>query len=73
MQVIIGVCHQSSHGYDQCAEVLGTSGMVATGNVYPNENEEYFKQKMNEDCEWVFDDCMEEEDIQILRLQNMYQ
>lgn len=32
----IDVCRQSSYGYDQRAEVLGTKGMIATDNVYPN-------------------------------------
>merc|ERR1712224_964085 len=33
---VIDVCRQSSYGYDQRAEVLGTKGMIATDNVYPN-------------------------------------
>lgn len=33
---MIDVCRQSSYGYDQRAEVLGTGGMIATDNVYPN-------------------------------------
>ena len=33
---MIDVCRQSSFGYDQRAEVLGTKGMVLTDNVYPN-------------------------------------
>lgn len=36
VQAIVDVCRQSSYGYDQRAEVLGTSGMIATDNVYPN-------------------------------------
>jgi len=32
----IDVCRQSSYGYDQRAEVLGTKGMIATENMYPN-------------------------------------
>jgi len=32
----IDVCRQSSFGYDQRAEVLGTQGMIQTDNVYPN-------------------------------------
>lgn len=36
VQAIIDVCRQSSYGYDQRAEVLGTKGMVQTDNVYPN-------------------------------------
>ncbi|GMH96008.1 hypothetical protein TrVE_jg11009 [Triparma verrucosa] len=33
---MIDVCRQSSYGYDQRAEVLGTGGMVMTENVYPS-------------------------------------
>lgn len=33
---MIDVCRQSSFGYDQRAEVLGTEGMIQTDNVYPN-------------------------------------
>jgi hypothetical protein len=33
---MVDVCRQSSYGYDQRAEVLGTKGMIATDNVYPN-------------------------------------
>jgi len=36
VQAMIDVCRQSSYGYDQRAEVLGTQGMIATDNVYPN-------------------------------------
>ena len=36
VQAMIDVCRQSSYGYDQRAEVLGTAGMIATDNVYPN-------------------------------------
>jgi len=36
MTAVIDVCRQSSYGYDQRAEVLGTKGMIATDNVYPN-------------------------------------
>jgi len=36
VQAMIDVCRQSSYGYDQRAEVLGSSGMIATDNVYPN-------------------------------------
>lgn len=32
----IDVCRQSSYGYDQRAEVLGTKGMIETDNVYPS-------------------------------------
>ncbi|CAB9521648.1 dihydrodiol dehydrogenase [Seminavis robusta] len=33
---MIDVCRQSSFGYDQRAEVLGTQVMIQTDNVYPN-------------------------------------
>jgi len=36
VQAMVDVCRQSSFGYDQRAEVLGTSGMIQTDNVYPN-------------------------------------
>jgi len=36
VQAMIDVCRQSSYGYDQRAEVLGSKGMIATDNVYPN-------------------------------------
>lgn len=36
VQALIDVCRQSSYGYDQRAEVLGSKGMIATDNVYPN-------------------------------------
>lgn len=36
VQAIVDVCRQSSYGYDQRAEVLGTLGMIQTDNVYPN-------------------------------------
>mmetsp|Transcript_7315 Transcript_7315/g.12027 ORF Transcript_7315/g.12027 Transcript_7315/m.12027 type:complete len:442 (-) Transcript_7315:116-1441(-) len=36
VSAMVDVCRQSSYGYDQRAEVLGTSGMIATDNVYPN-------------------------------------
>jgi len=36
VQAMVDVCRQSSYGYDQRAEVLGTKGMIATDNVYPN-------------------------------------
>ena len=35
MMATIDVCRQSSYGYDQRAEVLGTEGMIHTDNVYP--------------------------------------
>jgi len=33
---MIDVCRQSSYGYDQRAELLGTGGMVLTENMYPS-------------------------------------
>jgi myo-inositol 2-dehydrogenase/D-chiro-inositol 1-dehydrogenase len=36
VMAMIDVCRQSSFGYDQRAEVLGTKGMIQTDNVYPN-------------------------------------
>lgn len=36
VQAMVDVCRQSSYGYDQRAEVLGTQGMIQTDNVYPN-------------------------------------
>ena len=47
VNAMVDVCRQSSYGYDQRAEVLGTSGMIATDNVYPNtakifKNGEYY-------------------------------
>mmetsp|Transcript_13789 Transcript_13789/g.19722 ORF Transcript_13789/g.19722 Transcript_13789/m.19722 type:complete len:431 (+) Transcript_13789:69-1361(+) len=44
VQAMIDVCRQSSYGYDQRAEVLGTSGMIATDNVYPNTAKIYKNQ-----------------------------
>jgi len=43
VQAMIDVCRQSSFGYDQRAEVLGTQGMVQTDNVYPNTAKIYKK------------------------------
>jgi len=36
VNAMVDVCRQSGYGYDQRAEVLGTGGMIATDNVYPN-------------------------------------
>ena len=36
LTAMIDVSRQSSFGYDQRAEVLGTEGMIQTDNVYPN-------------------------------------
>jgi len=43
VQAMIDVCRQSSFGYDQRAEVLGTEGMIQTDNVYPNTAKIYKK------------------------------
>lgn len=43
VQAMIDVCRQSSFGYDQRAEVLGTKGMIQTDNVYPNTAKIYKK------------------------------
>merc|ERR1719424_168462 len=43
VSAMIDVCRQSSFGYDQRAEVLGTEGMVQTDNVYPNTAKIYKK------------------------------
>ena len=48
VQAMIDVCRQSSYGYDQRAEVLGTGGMIATDNVYPNTAKIYKNGKT--DC-----------------------
>ncbi len=47
VQAMIDVCRQSSYGYDQRAEVLGTGGMIATDNVYPNTAKIYKNGKTN--------------------------
>lgn len=44
VQAMVDVCRQSSYGYDQRAEVLGTTGMIATDNVYPNTAKIYKTQ-----------------------------
>jgi len=44
VQAMVDVCRQSSYGYDQRAEVLGSSGMIATDNVYPNTAKIYKTQ-----------------------------
>lgn len=46
VQAMIDVCRQSSFGYDQRAEVLGTSGMIQTDNVYPNTAKIYKPGKL---------------------------
>jgi len=44
VQAMVDVCRQSSYGYDQRAEVLGSAGMIATDNVYPNTAKIYKTQ-----------------------------
>lgn len=41
VQAMIDVTRQSSFGYDQRAEVLGTEGMIVTDNLYPNTAKMY--------------------------------
>jgi len=43
VSAMVDVCRQSSYGYDQRAEVLGTNGMITTDNVYPNTAKLYKK------------------------------
>eukprot|EP00529_Nitzschia_sp_RCC80_P023254 CAMPEP_0113481606 /NCGR_PEP_ID=MMETSP0014_2-20120614/22495_1 /TAXON_ID=2857 /ORGANISM="Nitzschia sp." /LENGTH=462 /DNA_ID=CAMNT_0000375107 /DNA_START=163 /DNA_END=1551 /DNA_ORIENTATION=- /assembly_acc=CAM_ASM_000159 len=54
VQAMIDVCRQSSFGYDQRAEVLGTSGMIQTDNVYPN-TAKIFKQDYTGNADMPFD------------------
>jgi myo-inositol 2-dehydrogenase/D-chiro-inositol 1-dehydrogenase len=35
-EATIDVCRQAPYGYDQRAEVLGTTAMIQTDNSYPN-------------------------------------
>lgn len=46
VNAMVDVCRQSSYGYDQRAEVLGTAGMIATDNVYPNTAKIYRKGEL---------------------------
>jgi len=54
VQAMIDVCRQSSFGYDQRAEVLGTKGMIQTDNVYPNTAKIY-KQDYTGNADMPFD------------------
>ncbi len=54
IQAMIDVCRQSSYGYDQRAEVLGTKGMIATDNVYPN-TAKIFKTDFTGNADMPFD------------------
>lgn len=51
---MVDVCRQSSYGYDQRAEVLGTKGMIATDNVYPNTAKIY-KEDYTGNADMPFD------------------
>ena len=53
VQAMIDVCRQSSYGYDQRAEVLGTGGMIATDNVYPNTAKIYKNGKKIDSCIYI--------------------
>jgi len=54
VNAMVDVCRQSSYGYDQRAEVLGTAGMIATDNVYPNTAKIY-KQDYTGNADMPFD------------------
>jgi len=54
VQAMIDVCRQSSFGYDQRAEVLGTEGMIQTDNVYPN-TARIFKPNFTGNADMPFD------------------
>ncbi|KAL3911343.1 MAG: hypothetical protein SGILL_007317, partial [Bacillariaceae sp.] len=54
VQAMIDVCRQSSFGYDQRAEVLGTKGMIQTDNVYPN-TAKIFKEDYTGNADMPFD------------------
>jgi myo-inositol 2-dehydrogenase / D-chiro-inositol 1-dehydrogenase len=54
VQAMIDVCRQSSFGYDQRAEVLGTEGMIQTDNVYPN-TAKIFKSHFTGNADMPFD------------------
>merc|ERR1719424_486633 len=54
VSAMIDVCRQSSFGYDQRAEVLGTEGMILTDNVYPNTAKIY-RQDYTGNADMPFD------------------
>ncbi|KAL3904108.1 MAG: hypothetical protein SGILL_010194 [Bacillariaceae sp.] len=54
VQAMIDVCRQSSFGYDQRAEVLGTKGMIQTDNVYPN-TAKIFREDYTGNADMPFD------------------
>lgn len=53
VNAMVDVCRQSSYGYDQRAEVLGTSGMIATDNVYPNTAKIYKNGECMNCCQYI--------------------
>eukprot|EP00527_Entomoneis_sp_CCMP2396_P007048 CAMPEP_0198139992 /NCGR_PEP_ID=MMETSP1443-20131203/3220_1 /TAXON_ID=186043 /ORGANISM="Entomoneis sp., Strain CCMP2396" /LENGTH=430 /DNA_ID=CAMNT_0043802293 /DNA_START=54 /DNA_END=1346 /DNA_ORIENTATION=- len=54
LTAMIDVSRQSSFGYDQRAEVLGTEGMIQTDNVYPN-TAKLFKPHYTGNADMPFD------------------
>jgi myo-inositol 2-dehydrogenase/D-chiro-inositol 1-dehydrogenase len=54
VQAMVDVCRQSSYGYDQRAEVLGTEGMISTDNVYPN-TAKIFKNQFTGNADMPYD------------------
>eukprot|EP00523_Entomoneis_sp_CCMP467_P003304 CAMPEP_0168748360 /NCGR_PEP_ID=MMETSP0724-20121128/16135_1 /TAXON_ID=265536 /ORGANISM="Amphiprora sp., Strain CCMP467" /LENGTH=445 /DNA_ID=CAMNT_0008796185 /DNA_START=38 /DNA_END=1375 /DNA_ORIENTATION=+ len=54
LTAMIDVSRQSSFGYDQRAEVLGTEGMIQTDNVYPN-TARIFKPSYTGNADMPFD------------------
>jgi len=54
VQAMVDVCRQSSYGYDQRAEVLGSNGMIATDNVYPN-TAKIFKNQFTGNADMPYD------------------
>jgi len=54
VQAMVDVCRQSSFGYDQRAEVLGTQGMIQTDNVYPN-TAKLFRKDFTGNADMPFD------------------
>lgn len=57
-QGILDVCRQSSYGYDQRAEVLGTKGMILTENMYPS-TAKIFKTDFTGNADMPFDFFLE--------------